>query len=291
MTSKRDYYDILGLQKSATKADIKQAYRKLALKFHPDRNKAPDAENQFKEINEAYEVLNNDQKRQTYDQFGHQAFDQASGFGGFGGANAGRQGPFTYTYTNQSGANPFNFGFGDFSDPFDIFESFFGGAGFHQGRPKPHYSLKISFMEAVSGTKKTIIHQGKSHEVKIPAGADNGTRIRFTDFDVSVDVLPHESFKRDRYDIFADHFISLTTAVLGGVEEVPSLTKPIKIKIRSGTQSHTMVRLKGQGVPYLRGQGRGDLYIRLIITVPSSLSREERHLFQQIDQIWQNQNN
>ena len=287
MTTKRDYYDILGVTKSANQAEIKQAYRKQALQFHPDRNKSSDAESKFKEINEAYEILGNSQKRQTYDQFGHQAFDPSSGFGG--GPQTGRQGPFTYSYTSQGG-NPFNFGGGDFSDPFDIFESFFGGGNpFGQARQKPHYSLRLSFMEAVRGTKKTIIHQGKSYDVKIPAGADTGTRIRFADFDVSMEIQAHDRFKRDGYDVFIDQPIKVTTATLGGEEVVPSLDEPIKIKVRAGTQSHNMVRLKGQGVPHLQGSGRGDLYIRLIVAVPSSLSREERKLFQKIDQIWENQ--
>jgi DnaJ-class molecular chaperone len=284
MSTKRDFYDVLGVTKTATKAELKQAYRKMALKFHPDRNKEADAESKFKEVNEAYEILSNDQKRQAYDQFGHQAFDPSSGFGG--GANAGRSGPFTYTYS--SGGNPGNFGFGDFSDPFDIFESFFGGGNpFGRAQQKPHYSLRIGFMEAVKGVQKTIVHQGKSYDVKIPAGADNGTRIRFNEFDVSIDVLPHETFKRDGYDVFVDYPIKLTTAVLGGVEEVPSLDKPIKIKVRAGTQPNMMIRLQEQGVKHLRGSGRGDLYIRFIVTIPSSLSREERKLYQKLEKVGQ----
>jgi DnaJ-class molecular chaperone len=285
MPTKRDYYEILGLAKSASKEEVKKAYRKMALKYHPDKNKASDAESKFKEINEAYEVLSNDQKKQAYDQHGHQAFDPSGGFGGFGGANqTGRSGPFTYTYTsNSQGGNPFGFDPSDFSDPFDIFSSFFGGGNpFNRGPQKPHYSIKINFLEAVNGIEKTIIHQGKNHTVKIPAGADNGTRIRFHDFDVSIDVLPHDLFKRDGYDVFIDHQISISTAVLGGAEEIETIDKPIKIKVKAGTQSHTMIRLKGQGIRHIRGQGRGDQYIRLIVTIPSSLSREERRLFQSL---------
>ncbi|MFC1653625.1 DnaJ C-terminal domain-containing protein [Patescibacteria group bacterium] len=279
MSTKRDYYDVLGVSKTSTKEEIKKAYRKLALKFHPDKNKEKNAEAKFKEINEAYEILSNDQKKQTYDQFGHTAFDPSSGFPG---GQGGRSGPFTYTHTNQSGG-PFNFGFGDFSDPFDIFESFFGGANpFSRGPQKPHYSIKVGFMEAARGVEKTIVHQGKTHSIKIPGGADNGTRIRFNDFDVSIDVLPHETFKRDGYDVFLDHEISISTAVLGGVEKVETINKPVKIKVRAGTQSHSMIRLKGQGINNLRGQGRGDQYIRLIITIPSSLSREQKKLFQKL---------
>lgn len=288
MPNKRDYYDVLGVKKGATAAELKSAYRKKALEFHPDKNKSPDAEAKFKEVNEAYEVLSDAQKRQTYDQFGHAAFDPSAGMGGFGGfggaggASTGRAGPFTYTYT--SGSNPF--ASGDFSDPFEIFESFFGGANpFRRGPQKPHYSIKISFMEAVKGVEKTIVHQGTTHTVKIPAGADNGTRIRFSDFDVSIDVLPHDTFKRDGYDVFIDHNISISTAALGGTEEILTVDeKPLKIKIRPGTQPNTMLRLRGKGIPHVRGQGRGDQYIRLRITIPSPLSQEQKKLFEQLKQ-------
>src|SRR5260221_81720 len=130
MPTKRDFYEVLGLKKGATAAEIKSAYRKMALKFHPDRNKEKDAEEKFKEINEAYQVLSDNNKRQTYDQFGHAAFDPAAG-GAAGNPFAGgaRTGPFTWSYsnTNAGAGNPFE-GM-DFSDPFEIFESFFGGAG------------------------------------------------------------------------------------------------------------------------------------------------------------------
>jgi len=185
MATKRDYYDILGVTKGVSAEELKKAYRKKALEFHPDKNKDKDAGAKFKEINEAYEILSDNQKKKAYDQFGHAAFDPSSGFGGFGeaGAKTGRAGPFTYTYTS-SGGNPFGgMGQGDFSDPFDIFESFFGGVNpFRRGPQKPHYSIKVGFMEAVRGVERTLVHQGESHKVKIPAGADNGTRIQFKDF-------------------------------------------------------------------------------------------------------------
>lgn len=288
MATDRDYYEILGIEKNATKEAIKQAYRKKALEYHPDRNKAADAEKKFKEVNEAYEILSDDKKRQMYDQFGHAAFDPRSGgFGGFGQANRGQAGgPFTYSYST-SGFNPFggngNF---DFSDPFEIFEQFFGGAATY-GRarqPRTHYTLKIEFMEAIRGTEKTIIHQGKQHTVKIPAGAGDGTRICFDEFDVSLDVALHPQLKRDGYDIFVDAKVPLTTAVLGGVIPIPTLSGELKLKVKAGTQPNSMIRLKGKGIKHLRGFGTGDQYIRLQIVIPTNLDRKQRRLFKQLEE-------
>jgi len=159
--AQKDFYEILGVSKTASAEEIKRAYRKLALKWHPDKNKSADAEEKFKEINQAYEVLSNPQKRRQYDQFGQSAF--SGGFsGGFGGqTRTYRSGPFTYTYT--TGNIPFeNF---DFSDPFEIFEQFFGGGAFGHRRPaKPHYTLSISFDEAMKGVEKTVVIQGKEHK-------------------------------------------------------------------------------------------------------------------------------
>ena len=259
MSAKRDYYEVLGVNKSATAAEIKAAYRKLALKFHPDRNKEAGAETKFKEINEAYQVLSDPKKKQTYDQFGHAAFDPSSGmgggqgpFGGFGGANGG---PFSWSYQSSGGGGDFDFG-----DPFEIFEQFFGG-GFGGGarRRRPHYSLQIDFMEAVKGVEKTVEIDGKKYKIKVPAGANDGTRIRFEDFDVSMSVGNHPRFKRDGYDIFVDEKISFSTAALGGQIEVKTLDGSLKLKIRSGTPSHSLIRLRGEGVQHLQGRGKGDL--------------------------------
>jgi DnaJ-class molecular chaperone len=277
MTSKRDYYEILGLERSATADDIKKAYRKLALKYHPDRNKEDNAEAKFKEINEAYEVLKDAKKRQSYDQFGHAAFDAAAGMGSNPFAGGFRQGPFTYTYST-GGQNPF--GGADFSDPFDIFEQFFGG-GFAQAARRPRYSLQVDFMEAVKGATKTVKIDGKEHTIKIPAGADDGTRIRFENFDVTLDVRPHPKFRREGYDLFLDQEIDFVTATLGGKIKVPALEEELTLKVRAGTQSHTLVRLRDEGVPYLRGRGKGDLYVRLIVKVPDKLTKDQKKLLEQ----------
>lgn len=283
-----DYYDLLGVSKTATADEIKKAYRQKAMEWHPDKNKAPDAADKFKEISRAYEILSDPQKRQQYDQFGHAPFAQgSSGFPGGGFASGTnpfnqsyRSGPFTYTYST-SGANPFG---GDFSDPFEIFEQFFGSASpFNNYQARPHYTLKVEFMEAMKGSEKNVVIQGQNKTIKIPPGSDDGTRIRFKDFDVTLDVAPHPNFKRDGYDIYVDHHISLTQAILGDTTEVETIDKPVKIKIRSGTQSHTFVRLSGQGAPRLHQGGRGDQYVRLIIDIPQKLSKKQKQLIEQFD--------
>lgn len=279
MVTQRDYYEILGLQKGATAAEIKSAYRKMALKYHPDRNKEKDAEEKFKEINEAYQVLSDEKKRQAYDQFGHAAFDPASGMGGNPFAGGFRQGPFTWSYQTSSG-NPFE-GM-DFNDPFEIFESFFGGGFAGNVRRRPRYSLTISFMDAVNGVEKEVEIEGKKRTIKIPAGADDGTRLRFDEFELSLNVRPDEYFKREGNDLYVDQRIPFSTAALGGEVNVRTLDGTLKLKVRPGTQSHTLIRLRNEGVKRIQGSGRGDLYVRLIVTVPEKLSREQKKLVEQL---------
>lgn len=282
MATKRDYYEILGLQKSASEAEIKSAYRKLALQWHPDKNpdKKSEAEAKFKEINEAYQVLSDPTKRKNYDQFGHAAFDAASGMGGNPFAGGFQQGPFTWSYSTSSGGSPFG---SDFSDPFEIFEQFFGG-GFGRQARRPRYSLQVEFLEAVKGTTKDVLIDGKKHTVKVPAGANDGTRLRFADFDVTIDVRSHPRYRRDGYDLFVDHPISFSLAALGGVTEVDTIDTKLKLKVRPGTASHTMVRLRGEGVQHLQGRGKGDLYVRLVVTVPEKLSREQQEILKNAQQ-------
>jgi len=286
MSSKRDYYEILGVTRGATENEIKTAYRKLALEFHPDRNKAKDAENKFKEINEAYEVLSNKEKRAKYDQFGHAAFDPSAGFGGFGGQGQSyRQGPFTYTYSTTGGFEDLFGGAGGFNDPFSVFESFFAGTN-PFGRTyqnKPHYSIPISFMESYHGVTKNVVHQGKNYNVKIPPGADDGTRIRYSEFDVTISVADDPKFRRERDDLFTFHELPFTTAILGGDTSIDTPDGPLKLKIRPGTQPSTTLRLSGKGMKKLRGSGQGDLYIKLKVILPHKLSTKAKKLVQELE--------
>ena len=283
MATTRDYYDILGVSKSASAAEIKSAYRKLALKWHPDRNKDSGANEKFKEINEAYEVLSNPDKKAKFDQFGHAAFSQGGG-NPFGAGGS----PFGGGFYQQGGNINFEDlfgGSGGFSDPFDIFSNFFGGSFGGQRRPqKVHYNLKIDFDEAIHGAEKTIVHQGKPYNIKIPAGANEGTQIRYSDFDISFDVAPSKIFKREGDNIIVNHEIPFTLAMLGGDTIVPTLDGDLKVKIRPGTQPETVVRLTGKGVKHLRSNQHGDLYIRYVIKFPTHLSGRQKDLLKKFEE-------
>jgi DnaJ-class molecular chaperone len=276
------------VNKTASESELKSAYRKQALKWHPDRNKEKDAEAKFKEINEAYEVLSNKEKKAKYDQFGHAAFDPSAGFGGgFGGGQSYRSGPFTYTYSSGGGFEDL---FGGqqgqgFSDPFNIFESFFGGQNPFGGqyRAKPHYSLAIEFMDAVKGVEKSFVHEGKNYTVKIPAGADDGTRIRYNEFDVSISVKDHPHFRREASDVYVLHPIPMTLAILGGETTLPTLDGDLTIKIRPGTQPSTTMRLTGKGIKRLQSNSHGDFYIKLKVMLPEKLSRRAKELVQELE--------
>jgi DnaJ-class molecular chaperone len=287
-----DYYKILGISKTATADEIKKAYRKMALQYHPDRNKGKEAEEKFKEVNQAYEVLSDPSKRQTYDQFGSAAFEQggptgqgpfgAGGpFGGFGGQQGG---PFTYTYTNGGGAQGFDFGGGGFSDPFEIFEQFFGGGNpFGRTQRRTTYSLTISFMEAVNGATKRVELAGKTQTIKIPAGVDNSSRIRFGEYDVVIEVAPDKKFRREGYDIVSEQEITFSQAALGDTIEVETVQDSVKIKIPAGTQPETVIRLRGKGVKMIRGSGHGDHYVRIKIVIPKNLSSHQKELLKEFD--------
>lgn len=293
MASTQDYYQTLGVPKGATDAELKAAYRKKALEWHPDRNKTPEATAKFKEINEAYEILSDSQKRQAYDQFGHAAFNQGGGFGGqqgpYGEASGGQQGPFSYSYRTYGGGgqNPFEgVDFGGFSDPFEIFEQFFGGGGFSSGGQRRQrrqvYSLEMSFMEAAKGTEKSVTVGGKEMKIKIPAGVDDGTRVRFGEFDLLVSVRPDPVFHREDANVFVDQEVNFVDAALGTEIKVPTIDGPVTLKVPAGTQPETMIRLRGRGIPSPRGGQPGDQYVRIKIAVPTKLNKDQRELLDQL---------
>ncbi len=283
----QDYYQLLGVSKSSSPEEIKKAYRKLALEYHPDRNKTKEAEDKFKDINQAYEVLSDPKKRQTYDQFGAAAFENG-GAGGYGGANpfaggfGGQQGPFSYTYS--TGGDAANFDFGGFSDPFDIFEQFFGGGASPFGRRKPSYSLTVEFMDAVAGVEKQVTINGTSKKIKIPAGIGNNSKIRFDEFDIIVNIRPHTKFVREGQDIITEEEISIVQSTLGDVVDVETVDGKVKLKIPEGTQPGALIRIKGHGVVSTQGRGKGDHYVRVKVVVPKKLKGRQKELLHEFEE-------
>lgn len=357
MAEKRDCYEVLGLQKTATQDEIKKAYRKIIKENHPDLHPGDkECEERCKEANLAYEILSDEEKRKKYDQFGHAAFDPNAGFNGGGGFG---------------GFDGFG-GFGDiFGDIFGGFGGFGGGSRANPNAPRKGENLRtnvsISFEEAAFGCKKEvtvirvescpdcggsgcaegttpeicpdcggsghvrvnqrtpfgmvqsttscpkcggtgkIIHQpcktckGKGNvrrqqkiEVNVPAGIDDGQTISKTgagnaginggpngDLLVSVTVRPHARFERDGTSVLLEQEISYAQAVLGAEIEVPTIDGKVKLNIPEGTQPGAVFRLKGKGIPYLRGSGRGDQFISVTINVPKNLSHSQKELLRQ----------
>ena len=279
-----DYYETLGVSKSASEQEIKTAYRRQALKWHPDRNKTAEANSKFKEVTKAYEVLSDSKKREMYDQYGESAFNRG-GPGGFGGGG-GQSNPFE-GFGGFSSQGFENVDFGGFSDPFEIFEQFFGfQSPFSRGRKRQQrrdiYEITLTFEEAANGVKKTMIVKGEEKSFQIPAGVDNNMTIRFSDFDLQVRVKPHPYFKRNGQDIHFEKEISYSLAVLGGVVEVPTINGTIKLKIRPGTQSGTTVKLHDQGVPYPQSNRKGDQYVIYKIITPSRVSSRAKKLLEEL---------
>jgi curved DNA-binding protein len=293
----KDYYKILGVARSADEKEIKRAYRQLALKYHPDKNPDdPQAEDRFKEINEAYEVLGDPSKRAKYDQLGasYQAWERTGERGGFDWSQ----------WTNAPGGMHVEVGDlgdlfgGDFSD---FFTSIFGGMGGAGATPRARrrgrdleQRVTISLTEAYNGTTRALQRDGKRLEVTIPPGARTGTRVRISgkgeggssqagDLYLAVEIAPDPRFEIKGDDLYTQVKIDLYTAVLGGEATVPTPASPVVLIIPPGSQPGQSFRLRGRGMPSLRKPDRhGDLYVQLAVALPSELSDEQRRLFEQL---------
>ncbi len=319
--AKRDYYEVLGVKKSATEDDIKKAYRKLAMKHHPDRNPGnKQAEERFKEINEAYAVLSDKGKRQQYDQFGPSGFSQRYSqediFRGFDISDLFKDLGFS---SNDVFGRIFGGGsrrgakihYGGMEDPFgqrsargrqsaDFGDLFAGGE--YQSPLKGqdiHLGLNLTFQEGAFGGEKKVKFQkgGKMEEVtvKIPPGIESGKKLRLAgkgmergrgipagDLYLEVNVADHPLFKREGSDIALDKEIKISEALLGTTIEVPTLDGSQYIKVPPGTQSHSRIRLKGFGVPHFQGGSRGDEYVRILIKYPKNLSEKQKKLAEEM---------
>lgn len=359
--AKRDYYEVLGVSKDATEAEIKSAFRKKAKEYHPDINKSPDAPEKFKEAQEAYACLSDKDNRAKYDQFGHAAFENPYGNADAGGSYQG---------------NPFgNFDFGDIFDDlfgggFSSFGSAFGGGSRNQNRSRKGadtlYGMKIDFLEAVYGCKKeidleyfetcddcdghgghgevtcstcggsgTVIKQtntilgtiqtrstcpdcngkGKSYKTKcnkckgtgkikvnktlsidIPAGIDNGEQLRVSgkgepgvnggpngDLYIEIRVLPHELYRREGNDIYLDLPVTITDLCLGCKKTIKTMDGYVDLKIKDGSQPGEILRIKGKGINNPDSWKKGDFYCVLKLIIPTSLSRKQKSILEELD--------
>jgi len=313
-----DYYKVLGVDRGASIDDIKKAYRKLALKHHPDRNPSDKkrSEEKFKEISEAYAVLTDPEKRKQYDEFGTDAFRQkftqedifrdfdindilrGFGFGNLGGeytrfggsaGGGGRRRAYS-----QRKVDPFAEMFG---------EQAYGRREAPSSKDQDiEYNLSITLEESVIGAEKKLsLKKGDMTEevsVKIPAGISSGKKLRLAgkglrgpyggpagDLYLNISVLPHPIFSRDGDDLYVEKTVSYSQACLGSTIDVPTLSSGSKrVKIQPGTQSNTKIRLKGFGVPHLKGEGHGDQFVRIFVDVPKKMTAKQAELVKKLSE-------
>jgi DnaJ-class molecular chaperone len=297
----KNYYDTLGIKRDASEKDIRQAYRRLARKYHPDVNPSDKAaETTFKAVNEAHEVLSDPENRKKYDRFGDN-WKHADQFT----HNPGN--PGTGHFTWGAGGDPFS-GVGS-SHMDDILGGFLGGRGFGRTattarrRARLEQPVEVTLEEAFAGTTRVIQignslqGGGRRLEVKIPAGVDNGSRIRVRaesagsgdDIYLVVSVRPHPRFERKGTDLYAKVNVPVVDAVLGGEVEVPTLADKVLLRIPPETQNGRSFRLTGKGMPKLDSpQTRGILYVTAQISIPPNLSQRERELFQELRELREN---
>lgn len=302
----KDYYKILGVERNATEAEVKSAFRKLALQFHPDRNPGnKEAEEKFKSINEAYEVLSDKDKRARYDQLG----DSYSSW-----QQRGAPGNFNWNEWTGAPGGGVSFDVGDleeilgrggFSDFFQtIFGGGMGGAAGERTRQRTRQAarpvnyqqdVQITLEEAYRGAERTVVVDGRKLTMKIPAGARSGTKVRMagagpagpngqpSDLYLVIEVLPDPRFERQGDDLYTDVTLDLYTAVLGSQTRVPTPEGAVVLTIPAGTQPGQSIRLTGRGMPHLKEpKTRGDLFARIKVQIPRNLTEEQRKLFEQL---------
>jgi len=300
----KDFYKTLGLNKGASDQEIKSAYRKLARKWHPDvASDKAEAESKFKEVNEAYQVLSDPQKKGQYDQFGTTDFGGAAGgpghdpFSGFSNQGGGF-GPFKWSYSSKGPAGANGSGF-EGVDPFDVFEQVFGFRGFggqRKGRDLK-YVLNIDFEDSIKGVDNQIKVNGHKLKINLPPGVQDGTQVRFTgkgenpggniqagDLYIVIEIKPSRKLTRQGADIFSVQDISMKQAVLGDTVDIEIVDpdtnsgySTVKMKIPKGTQPNTKFKLKSKGMPITRNKNtRGDHYVQVNVVIPKKVSRDQR---------------
>ena len=293
-----DYYKILEIDKKASQADIKKAYRKLARKLHPDLNpNDKSAQQKFQQVNEANEVLSDPEKRKKYDQYGKD-WEHADAFEEAKRNQRSSSGGRRNTYSTSGGGSE------DFSD---FFESMFGGGGYSgRGRRSTQFkgqdlnaTLKLNMLDILTDQKQTLDLGAKKIRITIPAGVEDGQTIKITgyggegvnggpkgDLYLTFEINNNTPFKRVGNDLYKNHIITLYDAILGGEIEVETLTGKVKLKVKPETQTDTKVKLKGKGMPVYKKKGaHGDLYITYKASMPTNLSAKEKELFKQLSEL------